>query len=95
MDVAPRARGPIPIRRGDVAGHTAPTGAEALELGPAIVSSALLPTNRLNRSIRIALSAFADHAVRYEDRVGNLRLRRQIARLVSVRALPVRPTTSS
>ena len=37
--------------------------------------------NRLNRSIRLALSAFSDNAVRYEDSRGNLRLRRQIARL--------------
>ena len=37
---------------------------------------------RLNRSVRLALSAFADHAVTYEDPRGNLRLRRQIARLV-------------
>ncbi len=55
---------------------------EVLELGPAVVGSALLPMNRLNRSLRLALSAFGDHAVRYEDRRGNLRLRRQIARLV-------------
>jgi DNA-binding transcriptional MocR family regulator len=37
---------------------------------------------RLNRSLRLALSAFPDNAVRYEDPRGNPRLRRQIARLV-------------
>ena len=47
-----------------------------------MVGPALLPMNRLNRSIRLALSAFADNAVRYEDPRGSLRLRRQIARLV-------------
>jgi DNA-binding transcriptional MocR family regulator len=83
---------PLPVTatrvRGPFAVHVAPrqTAApavrEVLDLGPAVVGPALLPMNRLNRSLRLALSAFGDHAVRYEDRRGNLRLRRQIARLV-------------
>ena len=77
-------RGPVPVR---VAGLSAPPACcrltrDLLDLGPAVVSPALLPMRRLNRSIRLALSAFADHAVRYEDPRGSLRLRRQIARLV-------------
>jgi DNA-binding transcriptional MocR family regulator len=79
-DVATRVRGPVPVRLGALNPNTRSSPA-VLELGPAVVSAALLPMNRLNQSIRIALSAFADHAVRYEDRCGNLRLRRQIARL--------------
>ena len=47
-----------------------------------MVGPDLLPRNRLNQSLRIALSAFSDNAVRYEDVRGSLRLRRQIARLV-------------
>jgi DNA-binding transcriptional MocR family regulator len=80
--VPTRARGPVPVRIGQLPAQAqaAPNG--MLELGPAVVDSALLPMNRLNRSIRIALSAFSDHAVRYEDPLGNPRLRRQIARLV-------------
>lgn len=82
-DVAGRMRGPIPVR---VAGLSAPvvlpTRRTVLDLGPAVISPALLPLRRLNRSVRLALSAFADHAVTYEDPRGNVRLRRQIARLV-------------
>jgi DNA-binding transcriptional MocR family regulator len=82
-DVSARVRGPAPVR---VAGLTAAAGASArrdmLNLGPAVIAPSLLPMRRLNRSIRMALSAFADHAVCYEDPRGNLRLRRQIARLV-------------
>lgn len=78
-DIAPRVRGPVPVRALGAAGVAARR--EVLDLGPAVVSSALLPTRRLNRSIRLAMSAFDDHAVRYEDPRGNLRLRRQIARL--------------
>lgn len=80
--VATRVRGPVAVHVGEIGPAPAAAGAELLELGPAIVSSALLPMNRLNRSIRLALSAFSDTAIRYEDRHGNLRLRRQIARLV-------------
>jgi DNA-binding transcriptional MocR family regulator len=53
-----------------------------LDLGPAVVGASLLPMARLNRSIRLALSAFGDNAVKYEDPRGNIRLRRQIAKLV-------------
>jgi DNA-binding transcriptional MocR family regulator len=80
--VASRVRGPVAVRIGEVGPHQAPARTDLLDLGPAVVSSSLLPMNRLNRSIRLALSAFSDHAVRYEDSRGNLRLRRQIARLV-------------
>ena len=80
--VASRMRGPVTVRIGDVGTPAAPAKTDVLDLGPAVVSSALLPMKRLNRSIRLALSAFADHAVRYEDPRGSLRLRRQIARLV-------------
>lgn len=82
--VALRVRPPVAVRMSGVAAvPPQPTlDSETLELGPAIVSPSLLPMNRLNRSIRIALSAFSDNAVRYEDSRGNLRLRRQIARLV-------------
>lgn len=79
--VGTRVRGPVAVRLG-AAAQSAALRQDVLELGPAVVSAALLPMNRLNRSIRLALSAFADHAVRYEDPRGNLRLRRQIARLV-------------
>ena len=79
--VAPRVRGPVAVRLGEVPSASDARG-DILDLGPAVVSAALLPMNRLNRSIRLALSAFSDHAVRYEDPRGALRLRRQIARLV-------------
>ena len=83
-DVAARVRGPVTVRMSAAGAGALPVaiGPDVLELGPAIVSPALLPMNRLNRSIRLALSAFSDNAVRYEDPRGNLRLRRQIARLV-------------
>jgi DNA-binding transcriptional MocR family regulator len=78
---ATRVRGPLAVRV-DSRQFAAASAPDVLELGPAVVGPALLPMNRLNRSLRLALSAFGDHAVRYEDRRGNLRLRRQIARLV-------------
>ena len=78
---ATRIRGPLAVRTHSTE-TAAPPRADMLELGPAVVGSALLPMNRLNRSLRLALAAFADNAVRYEDRRGNVRLRRQIARLV-------------
>jgi DNA-binding transcriptional MocR family regulator len=81
--LALRVHRPIAVRMSDVASvNPTEVRADNLELGPAIVGASLLPMNRLNRSIRIALSAFTDNAVRYEDARGNLRLRRQIARLV-------------
>jgi DNA-binding transcriptional MocR family regulator len=83
-DVALRTRKPAPVR---VAASLAAAGVtdavpQVIDLGPAVIDAALLPTRRLNRSVRLAFSAFADHAVKYEDPRGNLRLRRQIARLV-------------
>jgi DNA-binding transcriptional MocR family regulator len=79
--VVRRPKGPVPVRIPAMAASTrAPS--EVVQLGNAVVGPALLPMNRLNRSLRLALSAFADNAVRYEDPRGNLRLRRQIARLV-------------
>jgi DNA-binding transcriptional MocR family regulator len=53
-----------------------------LDLGPAVISAALLPVNRLNRSVRAALSAFEDSVAQYEEARGAQRLRRQIARLM-------------
>ncbi len=82
--VASRPKGPVPVRLSAIRTQTASNidPSDIVQLGPAVVGPALLPMNRLNRSIRLALSAFADNAVRYEDPRGNLRLRRQIARLV-------------
>lgn len=79
-----RVRGPVTVQLSDLSRDSAVLNVspDVIQLGPAVIGPALLPTNRLNRSIRIALSAFADSAVRYEDPRGNLRLRRQIARLV-------------
>src|SRR5215813_10670788 len=54
----------------------------SVQLGPAVVSRCLLPLARLNRSMRLALSAFDDTAVTYEEPRGNIRLRRQMARLM-------------
>lgn len=78
------SRGPVPVQLAapEFAASAGPRSVQAIELGPAVVGPALLPMERLNRSLRLALSAFADHAVRYEDPRGNLRLRRQLARLV-------------
>lgn len=82
-DVASRMRGPVPVRTSALAAETAASArADAVDLGPAVVNPALLPMKRLNRSVRMALSAFGDHAVVYADPRGDLRLRRQIARLV-------------
>ena len=88
-----RPRGPVPIRLASLHARMAPAAdsGEALQLGPAVVGPALLPMNRLNRSIRMALSAFADNAVRYEDPRGNVRLRRQIARLLFRQGATCRP----
>jgi DNA-binding transcriptional MocR family regulator len=83
-DVASRTRGPVEVRVGGMGADpgAVPRAPETLDLGPAVISPALLPHKRLNRSVRMALSAFGDHAVRYEDARGNVRLRRQIARLM-------------
>jgi DNA-binding transcriptional MocR family regulator len=92
-DLATRLRGPVAVRVGDLGAEPTPgvTSGHVIELGPAVIGPALLPMNRLNRSIRLALSAFADNAVRYEDPCGNLRLRRQIARLVFRQGATCRP----
>src|SRR5262245_14588991 len=81
---APPARDPIPVRVGafESLATLPPSGRTVIDLGPAVVGPDLLPRNRLNRSLRMWLSAFTDNAVRYEDGRGSLRLRRQIARLV-------------
>jgi DNA-binding transcriptional MocR family regulator len=82
--VASRPKGPMPVRLTATGTDGGASGgpSDAAQLGPAVVGPALLPMTRLNRLLRLALSAFADNAVRYEDPRGNLRLRRQIARLV-------------
>jgi DNA-binding transcriptional MocR family regulator len=81
--VTRRVRGPVPVRvAGLAAAGVEPPRGPIVDLGPAVVTPALLPIRRLNRSVRLALSAFGDHAVRYEDASGCDRLRRQIARLM-------------
>src|SRR5262249_14672214 len=77
LAVRPRGRAPVRLTgaAGDVGGNGGTAG--GVPLGPAVVGPALLPMNRLNRSLRLALSAFADNAVRHEDPRGNPRLRRQ------------------
>jgi DNA-binding transcriptional MocR family regulator len=74
--------GPVAVRVGPLGAAAELPRHNVLDLGPAVVAPALLPMNRLNRSLRLALSAFTDNAVRYEDPRGSLRLRRQLARLV-------------
>jgi DNA-binding transcriptional MocR family regulator len=81
-DVAARVRGPVPVRVGLAAPGVVVARREMIDLGPAVISPSMLPSRRLNRSVRLALSAFPDHAVRYEDPRGSVRLRRQIARLM-------------
>jgi DNA-binding transcriptional MocR family regulator len=49
--------------------------------GEAVIRPELLPAARLNRSVRMAATAFPQHATTYEAPAGNPRLRRQIARL--------------
>ena len=80
--VAGRPRGPLSVRLPVIKEASSRRPADVVQLGPAVVGPALLPMNRLNRSIRLALSAFQDNAVRYEDPRGNPRLRRQMARLM-------------
>lgn len=82
--MAAKARGPMRINMGGIQVESTASASRTgvIDLGPAVVGASLLPMARLNRSIRLALTAFGDHAVRYEDPRGNLRLRRQIAKLV-------------
>lgn len=79
--VADEVRGPLPVDPICAAAEL-DAGPGAARLGPAVVGEAWLPAAALNRSLRIALSAFADAAVRYEDPRGNPRLRRQVARML-------------
>jgi len=83
-EISARARGPIRINMSGLPIEPSAVSDRAgyLDLGPAVVGASLLPMARLNRSIRLALSAFGDNAVKYEDPRGNIRLRRQIAKLV-------------
>jgi DNA-binding transcriptional MocR family regulator len=83
-DISPRLRRPVRVNMGGLRSDAGPLADRAgvIDLGPAVVGPGLLPMARLNRSIRLALSAFGDNAVKYEDPRGNLRLRRQIAKLV-------------
>jgi DNA-binding transcriptional MocR family regulator len=83
-EVAPKTRGPVAVKVGGMGADPAvrPGRTDAINLGPAVIGPALLPHKRLNRSVRLALSAFADHAASFEDPRGNVRLRRQVARLV-------------
>ncbi len=79
-----RAQRPIVMRADVTPGLQPPAAATGplLDLAPAVISAALLPVTRLNRSVRTALSAFEDSVVTYEDARGSLRLRRQMARLM-------------
>ena len=84
-ETAPRAQRPVVVRADlftEVEAPTAVNGTTVLDLGPSVISSALLPVGRLNRSVRAALSAFEDSVATYEDARGSLRLRRQMARLM-------------
>ena len=67
-EISARARGPLRINMGGL--PIEPTAAADrsgyLDLGPAVVGAGLLPMARLNRSIRLALSAFGDNAVKYQ-----------------------------
>jgi DNA-binding transcriptional MocR family regulator len=84
-ETAPAARRPVAIRHDLSTGLEAPAavnGSPVLDLGPAVISAALLPVGRLNRSVRAVLSAFEDSVATYEDERGSLRLRRQMARLM-------------
>lgn len=79
---SPPAR-PIALRANHLAaGLERPTSRRVLDLGPAVLSPALLPVNRLNRSVRTVLAAFTDSVATTEDVRGSVRLRRQIARLM-------------
>src|SRR5262245_25710593 len=80
-EVAALASSPVDVV-GTSHANAGDPAAPAVQLGPAVVSQCLLPVARLNRSMRIALSAFDDTAVIYEEACGNIRLRRQMARLM-------------
>ena len=82
-EFASAVSGPVPVRVPSIRSvATLPSGRRnVIDLGPAVVGPDLLPRNRLNQSLRMALSAFSDTAVRYEEVRGSFRLRRQIARL--------------
>jgi DNA-binding transcriptional MocR family regulator len=75
--IARRPRGPVTVQ---IPATLAPQPVR-LPMGMAVIGPELLPRTRINRSLRLALSAFADHAMRYDDPRGNVRLRRQLARL--------------
>jgi DNA-binding transcriptional MocR family regulator len=81
--VAVRTMGPVHVRAAAIRSHLSAVDRRAgvAMLGPAVVGPDFLPSSRLNRSLRLALAASSDNAVRYEDPRGSLRLRRQIARL--------------
>ena len=84
-ETAPPPKRPVVLRADlstEVTAPTAVNGTTVLDLGPSVISSALLPVNRLNRSVRAALSAFEDSVATYEDARGSVRLRRQMARLM-------------
>lgn len=82
-DTASPPSRPVALRHSHLsAGLQAPGHGRVLDLGPAILSPALLPVNRLNRSVRTVLSAFADSVATSEGLRGSARLRRQIARLM-------------
>lgn len=78
-----RARTPTRVAIGGLVLEVQQTARNSriMSLGEAVVTSELLPGPRLNRSVRMVLSAFPQHATTYEPPAGNPRLRRQIARL--------------
>jgi DNA-binding transcriptional MocR family regulator len=80
-DVAAPASRPVAVV-GTALQNIGDPATASVQLGPAVVSQCLLPLARLNRSMRLALSAFDDTAVTYEEPRGNIRLRRQMARLM-------------
>src|SRR4030095_9147427 len=80
-DVAAPASRPVAVA-GTALQNIGDPATASVQLGPAVVSRCLLPLARLNRSMRLALSAFDDTAVTYEEPRGNIRLRRQMARLM-------------
>ena len=77
--LAPPAEVETPKAR--LTAHWSSPGPE-FAMGPAVLGPEFLPGTRLNRSIRMALSAFADHAMVAQEPQGNLRLRRQIGRVL-------------
>ncbi len=77
----PELQGPVAVQVTALGGRKEVSGT-LIPLGPATVAAPLLPTAALNRSVRVALSAFNETAVHFEDPRGNLHLRRQLARLI-------------